>query len=102
MGRKWIPSDQERLEHQNRERVSALLEGLPDPYPAPGSEWERQAKAVLIPTPGYEKSYTEIEAELEAGGVPVPPSLRELAAAERDESGDPRIEALRWRPTLNS
>ncbi len=102
MGRKWLESDQQRFERQNRDRVAALLEGLPDPYPEPETEWDRQAKAVLIPTPGYEKSYTEIEAELTAGGVRVPPGIKMLASAERDGSDDPRIAALKWRPILNS
>ena len=102
MGRKWLPSDEERPEHQNQERITALLEGLPDPYPEPATEWDRLAKAVLIPTPGHEKSYSEIEAELISDCVSVAPGIRMLASAERDESDDPRIAALMWHPILNS
>jgi hypothetical protein len=60
MGRKWLWSDQERFDRQNQERISAILDGLHNPYPEPETECERLAKAVLIPTPGYEKSYSEI------------------------------------------
>lgn len=58
--------------------------------------------AALIPTPGYTKSYTKIEAELLAAGVQVPPGVTMLASAERDTSDVPRIAALRWRPKLAS
>ena len=90
------------LEHQERERISALLSNEPDPYPEPESDWEKQAKAVLIPTPGYGKSYTEIEAELIADGVPVPPGIKMIASAARDASNDAAIAALKWRPKLSS
>jgi hypothetical protein len=102
MGRAWHSRDQQRLEHQERERIAALLCNEPDPYPEPETDWDKQAKAVLIPTPGYSKSYTEIEAELTAGGVTVPPGLKMLASAERDTSNDPAIAALKWRPKLTS
>lgn len=78
--------------------VDELCMGLP---PEPESEWWKQAKAVLIPTPGYTKSYTEIEAELIAGGVSVPPGLRRLAADERSTLDCPATAGLRWRPPLN-
>ena len=48
------------------------------------------------------KSYLDIEAELIAGGVAVPPGIRMLASAERDESNNPRIAAVKWHPILNS
>ena len=65
------------------------------------SAWPKQAMAVLMtPTTGHTKSYTEIEAKLRAGGVPIPPSLAMLAAAERGDSDDPRIAALKLRPKL--
>jgi len=51
------------------------------------TEWERQAKAVLIPTPGYERTYTEIQAELEAAGVSVPPGVKMLAEHEQSAGG---------------
>jgi hypothetical protein len=102
MGRAWQWRDQQRLEHQEHERISAFLSNEPDPYPEPESAWEKQAKAVLIPTPGYPKSLTEIEAELIAGGVTVPPGIKMLASAERDTSNDPAIAALKWRPKLSS
>ena len=35
-------------------------------------------------TPGYERSYTEMQAELEAVGVPVPDAIKLLALAERE------------------
>jgi hypothetical protein len=63
----------------------------------------RQALAVLWPLrPGYAKSYTEIEAELKAGGVSVPPGISMLADAERCKEDIPQIAALRWRPKLDS
>lgn len=67
----------------------------------PPSEWQLQANAVLIPTPGYVKSYTEIEAELIAGGETVPPGIRMLAAEERSPDDYPATSALKWRPKLN-
>ena len=102
MGRAWHWRDQARLERQEQEQISVLLSNEPDPYPDPETAWGKQAKAVLIPTPGYTKSLTEIVAELEAGGVAVPPGLRMLASAERDTSNDPAIAALKWRPKLSS
>ena len=51
------------------------------------TEWEKQANAALIPTPGYTRTYTEIEAELRAAGVFVPPGIKMLAERERSEGG---------------
>lgn len=78
--------------------VDEICKDLP---PEPESEWMKQAIAVLIPTPGYTKSYTEIEAELIAGGVSIPPGLKRLAADERSVLDCPATAGLRWRPPLN-
>jgi len=59
----------------------------------PPSAWARKAQAVLVPTPGYPKSYIEIKAELEAGGVPVPPGIAMMADRER---------CLGWKPERDS
>jgi len=64
--------------------IVELLDATPTGEEA---EWAKQAKAVLIPTPGYERSYTEVQAELEAAGVRVPPGLKMLALREQSAEG---------------
>ncbi|MGH8679152.1 MAG: hypothetical protein ACREUQ_12485 [Burkholderiales bacterium] len=61
------------------------------------TEWQKQAKAVPIPTPGDTRTYTEIMAELEAGGVFVPPGIKMLASGEQSPGGLFGGGALRFR-----
>jgi hypothetical protein len=63
-------------------RVQELLDATPFQEEP---EWEKQVKALLIPTPGHERSYTEIRAELEALGFPVPGWVTLFAAGEQTD-----------------
>jgi len=87
------------MSHDDDELQLDILELL-DATPTGGeTEWAKQAKAVLIPTPGYERSYTEMQAELEAAGVPVPPGLKLLAL--REQSAEGLLGDGPFRPRLN-
>ena len=67
-----------------------------------GEAWLKLLRSVLIPSPpGYVKSYTELEAEIKAAGLPVPRGLAQLAAEERSPDDCPATSALKWRPKLN-
>jgi hypothetical protein len=51
------------------------------------TEWTRQAKTILISTPGHIRTYTEIQAELENAGLSVPPGIKMLAERELSAGG---------------
>jgi hypothetical protein len=71
------------LDSDDRQQIAVfeLLAGHPFEEP----EWLKIALAKLVPTPGYERSFTEIEAELYALGLPVPAGVSLLAYDEQHD-----------------
>jgi hypothetical protein len=72
---------------ENSPEIVLYLDTLLEMHNGEETEWERQAKAVLIPTPGHQRTYTEIQMELEAAGVFVPRGIKMLAELEQSPGG---------------